>query len=104
MVRSLVRLAPLAVALALTAPAAAQESVYKKGLKSTVWIFQITEQVGNRVSYRSGSGSVIDARHKLILTNYHVVADVPEATVCFPQFDKQGHLIPERDKYWEARQ
>jgi S1-C subfamily serine protease len=104
MVRSIVRLAPLAVVLAVAAPAAAQESVYKRGLKSTVWIFQIMSRDGNRVSYRSGSGSLIDTKQKLILTNYHVVGDKPDATVCFPQFDKQGKLIPERDKYWDARQ
>src|SRR5437879_1744103 len=37
-------LAPVALVVALAAPAAAQESVYKKGLKSTVWVVQATDR------------------------------------------------------------
>jgi S1-C subfamily serine protease len=104
MVRSLVRLAPFAVMILLAQPLAGQESVYKKGLKSTVWVVQVTDKIvtaEGRVTLRlrTGSGSVIDAKQKLILTNYHVVENIPEVTVCFPQFDKQGKLVSERAKY-----
>ena len=101
MIRSTPCFASLAIILAVSAPVTAQENVYKKGLKSTVWIVQVVGREGNRVSLRTGSGSLIDAKQKLILTNYHVVEDIPDVTVCFPQFDKQGKLIPEKDKYRE---
>ncbi|MFL5342054.1 MAG: trypsin-like peptidase domain-containing protein [Gemmataceae bacterium] len=100
MIRSFARLGPLAAVLALSAPAVAQETVYKKALKSTVLVVQPVDREGKMVRLRTGSGSVIDAKQKLILTNYHVVRDIPDATVCFPQFDKQGKLISERDKYF----
>jgi len=86
-------------AFALPALAAAEDSVYKKALKSTVWIVQPVTLGEGKSGLRTGSGSVIDVRQKLILTNYHVVDEIPEVTVCFPIFDKQGKLIPEKDKY-----
>jgi S1-C subfamily serine protease len=79
----------------------ADESVYKKALKSTVWVVQPIEREGNRLTMRTGSGSVIDARQKLILTNYHVVEEIPDVTICFPIFEK-GKLVPERDRYRES--
>jgi S1-C subfamily serine protease len=72
-----------------------EESVYKKGLRSTVWIVQPVG--GNRM--RTGSGSLIDAQQKLILTNYHVVGDDDKAFILFPIIDKAGKLTPERDTY-----
>lgn len=75
--------------------AAAQETVYKKGLKSTVWIVQPI--ANNRL--RTGSGSVIDVQQRLILTNYHVVGDDDKAFILFPIVDKAGKLTTERDTY-----
>lgn len=90
-------------AVALVAPAAvlAQENVYNKGLKSTVWIVQVVKASG-RTGIRSGSGSVIDAQKRLVLTNYHVVTDNKDATVFFPVLDAKGKLVPERERYMEA--
>lgn len=73
----------------------AEENVYKKGLRSTVWIVQ---PVGSD-RLRTGSGSLIDVQQKLILTNYHVVGDVDKAFVMFPIIDKKGKLTPERNVY-----
>ena len=94
----------LAAFLMLAVPtlAAAEDTVYKKALKSTVWIVQPVSREGNRVMLRTGSGSVIDVKRKLILTNYHVVEEIPDVIVCFPIFDKKGELIPEKDKYNSA--
>src|SRR5262245_2228542 len=86
--------------LAVPALVSAEENVYKKGLKSTVWIVQEVGRTGNRVSLRTGSGAVIDVQKRLVLTNFHVVGDMKEATVLFPMFDK-GNLIPERDRYMD---
>jgi S1-C subfamily serine protease len=85
----------LAIVSLVATTAAAQENVYKKGLKSTVWIVQ---PVGG-TSFRSGSGTLIDAQKRYILTNYHVVRDKAEVSVFFPAFDAKGNLIPEREKY-----
>src|SRR5579859_1585043 len=92
-------LSAVAVLALLPAFSNAEETVYKKALKSTVWIVQPIERQGNKVLLRTGSGSVIDVKQKLLLTNYHVVEDNPDVIICFPIFDKQGKLIPEKEKY-----
>jgi S1-C subfamily serine protease len=75
----------------------AQENVYKKALPSTVWIVQPTG--GNRI--RMGSGSLIDAQKRLVLTNYHVVGELKDVFAFFPIFDSKKNLIPEREKYMD---
>lgn len=93
-----VGIAGCVLALALTGDAAAaEENVYKKALKSTVWIVQPAG--GNR--FKTGSGSLIDATKRLVLTNFHVVGEKGEVTVFFPIMDAKGNLIPERDKYFD---
>src|SRR5262249_20302469 len=87
--------------LAAAAPLIAEDNVYKKGLKSTVWVVQATSREGDRVNLRTGSGALIDAQKRLVLTNHHVVGTKKEATVFFPAFDTKGNLIPERDKYMQ---
>jgi hypothetical protein len=68
--------------------------VYQNVLKSTVWIH--SDRGGGRLA--TGSGSLIDRRRCLILTNYHVVGDINHATVYFPVF-RGGEVIAERDFY-----
>jgi hypothetical protein len=46
-----------------------------------------------------GSGSLIDADKKIILTNYHVVAGTKDLIIFFPRFDSSGKLIPEKNAY-----
>jgi S1-C subfamily serine protease len=53
----------------------------------------------NRV--RTGSGSLIDAQKRLVLTNFHVVGEKADAIVMFPIFDNKGNLVPEREKYFD---
>src|SRR5262245_53501470 len=81
----------------LALPAAAQPDagiqVYQNLLKSTVWI--ISERPNGRAT---GSGSLIDRKRNLILTNYHVVDDVDRVTVYFPAF-RDGRVIAEREFY-----
>lgn len=83
--------------LAIPIPSVAQENVYRKALPSTLWIVQPIG--GGRI--RMGSGSLIDAQKRLVLTNYHVVEDIKEVTAFFPIFDNKKNLIPERDKYMD---
>src|SRR5262249_29889504 len=63
-------------------------------LKSTVWI---RSDRGNAIA--TGSGSLIDRRRGMILTNYHVVGNIREATVHFPAHRSDGTVIAERDYY-----
>src|SRR3954471_18343204 len=92
----------LAAVLALALPAAALPQptpaeggvkVYQSVLKSTVWI--ISERPDGTAT---GSGSVIDRRRQLILTNYHVVGDINRVRVMFPAY-RDGKLIAEKDVY-----
>jgi S1-C subfamily serine protease len=90
----------IALTLVFTRAAKAEESVYKKALKSTVWI--VVPMGGGKVGM--ASGSVVDTSKRLILTNYHVVGDQKECVIFFPMFGKGGELIPEKEKYLAALQ
>jgi S1-C subfamily serine protease len=70
------------------------EKVYDRALHSTVWILV---PIGGTRAY-TGSGSLIDANRRLILTNYHVVKENERAFVHFPIFEK-GKPVAERQAY-----
>jgi hypothetical protein len=55
-------------------------------LSSSVWVNLVkkTDPAAGKVEFLSGSGSLIDANRRLVLTNYHVVRDKDEALVLFP--------------------
>jgi len=74
-------------------PADVGEAVYSRLVRSTVWI-----QSNRGTSLATGSGSLIDRRRRLVLTNYHVVGDGDRVTVVFPIF-RDGKLVAERDVY-----
>jgi serine protease Do len=92
----------LGVGRAALAQADIGEKVYQQALRSTVWI--VAPVGGGRVT--TGTGSVIDVKQKLILTNYHVVRDRPEVMVLFPIFDrgrdKKPELVVEKERYREV--
>src|SRR3954467_2735204 len=71
-------------------------TVYQKVLRSVVWIH--SPRGGGKLV--TGSGSLIDHKHRLVLTNYHVVGETERATVMFPVFQK-GKLAAEREFYIE---
>jgi S1-C subfamily serine protease len=93
------RIIPIAAAVMLVQFAAADIApeggvkVYQSVLKSTVWI--ISDRPEGTVT---GSGSLIDRRRRLVLTNYHVVGETRRVRVMFPQF-RDGRLVAERDYY-----
>jgi S1-C subfamily serine protease len=79
--------------------------VYEMVLKSTVWIAIPKEAGPGRFALAMGSGSLIDKANRIILTNYHVVAeanDKEDLPVFFPKY-KPGTqtLISDRDSYLE---
>ena len=63
-------------------PLDAGASVYAKVVRSTAWVH--SDRGGGKLA--SGSGSLVDKGRRLVLTNYHVVGDVKNATVFFPQY------------------
>jgi HEAT repeat protein len=76
-----------------TGAGASVEEIHKYVLKSIVWILSITPQ-----GVFGGTGSVVDANERLILTNFHVVANQVELVVFFPIYEN-GKPIAERDRY-----
>jgi S1-C subfamily serine protease len=103
MVRQLLLVLPfLAIGVAPAADKSAPltgKEIYQRTLKSAVWIAHVSELGNGRAALATGSGSLIDAQQRLILTNYHVVGQEKEVRVFFPQFDKQGKLIASKDHY-----
>jgi len=70
--------------------------IYRQVLPSTVWVH--SDRGGGKLA--TGSGSLIDKGRRLVLTNYHVVGDVKQATVFFPAFVGKKP-VPERKFYTE---
>ena len=86
--------------LLLACPAAlpAQEAaggakIYKEAVASTVWVHS-----ARVAGLATGSGTLIDANRRLVLTNYHVVEENPRVTIYFPEY-RDGRPIPERAYY-----
>jgi S1-C subfamily serine protease len=95
----LVWLAPAALAQPKTdppktEPADAGASVYQKVVHSTAWVH--SDRGDGKLA--TGSGSLIDKGRRLVLTNYHVVGDVKNATVYFAVFEGKK-AIPDRKHY-----
>ncbi len=89
---------PVLLLLASPAALAAQEAtggakIYKEAVASTVWVHS-TRVLG----LATGSGTLIDAGRRLVLTNYHVVEENPRVTIYFPEY-RDGRPIPERTHY-----
>jgi S1-C subfamily serine protease len=75
--------------------------VYQRLLKSTVWV--VSPHGDGKVS--TGSGSLLDQNHRLILTNYHVVADRDRVSVFFPSYQRppggKPEIVAERKFYFD---
>jgi S1-C subfamily serine protease len=75
------------------APRLDGDEIYRRLVKSSVLIM-------NGKGW--GSGSLVHAERRLILTNYHVVLDNPVVHVSFPRYDKSGKLIADGKIYQQA--
>jgi S1-C subfamily serine protease/HEAT repeat protein len=67
------------------------------------WTWSVTEQTGdefkvNIVLSQTGTGSLVDRKHRLILTNVHVVGDAQTVVIHFPEH-KGSELMVRRDAY-----
>lgn len=68
---------------------------YRRTLQSTTWVLS-----KNSEGTSSGTGVLIDAEKRLVITNAHVVGDSRNAVIFFPAM-KQGSPIVERSHYLE---
>ena len=59
------------------------KEIYHKLLPSTCWVVH-EERVGSEFVFSLGTGWVVDARRRLIVTNHHVVDGVDVVGVVFP--------------------
>lgn len=94
--RSILSAAALSVTLVATqaTTASADSAVYEQLLDSSVWIV-------NAEDNSTGSGVVVDAERRLVVTNYHVVGKSPEVVVYFSAYNEQGELVTDRNEYRE---
>jgi HEAT repeat protein len=92
--------APIAP-MAVLGGGASGEEIYKYVLKSAVLIVVVGgagEGGGGGVSIGMGSGSLVDFKNRIIVTNYHVVRDNPEVAIFFPIY-RDGKLVKEKQTY-----
>jgi S1-C subfamily serine protease len=84
----------LFVAPAAIAQTDSGEKIYQRTLRGTTWILGIRNNEGAA----SGTGVLIDAKHRWVITNYHVAGEANRILVFFPRF-REGKLIAERSEY-----
>ncbi len=84
------------VALATSVSAAkADGDIFSKTLKATAWVLAKSDG-----AISTGTGVLVDAEKKLVITNFHVIGEARTAVIFFPDF-KDGNLIVDRDHYTE---
>jgi hypothetical protein len=82
--------------LSYPSPACAEEKpaggrkIYSQALNGTTWV--VTPD-------GSGSGWLADKANRLVITNYHVTGSSESVLVAFPEYDEDGKLIAEKEKY-----
>ncbi len=79
---------------ATTTSVVADSENYTRTVGSTVWI--VTSDADNETS--TGTGVLVDAEKRIVLTNAHVVGDSRSAVVFFPD-SKKGELEVKRQHY-----
>jgi tetratricopeptide (TPR) repeat protein/S1-C subfamily serine protease len=80
--------------------ALAPKEIFQKLLPSTCWIVH-EKQVGSQLILSFGTGWVVDARRRLVMTNHHVVEDVDVVSVVFPIM-KDGRVVNDEAAYRNA--
>lgn len=89
-----IKIALCAVVVAnATGSVSADEKIYNATLKSTAWVLAKTDG-----STSSGTGVLVNAEKKLLITNFHVVGEARAAVIFFPDF-KNEQPINDRNHY-----
>ena len=83
----------LSAIIAATSVCRADVEVYNETLKSTAWVLAKSDG-----STSSGTGVLVDAERKLLVTNFHVVGNARAAVIFFPEL-KSGKPVVERSSY-----
>lgn len=91
-------LAVLALGLLGVAPAHADPKIYERTLRSTAWVVIPTSN--DKISW--GTGVLVDARRKWLITNLHLVQDQTQLTVYFPA-TRSGQAVSDPAYYLNAR-
>lgn len=78
---------------------ASGQEVYQYALKSVVWIINVIDESTGMAAM--GSGSLVDKKNRIVLTNHHVVDANKELFVFFPNY-KNGKLVTEAITYLNA--
>jgi len=86
--RSILALCALAAGLSAASPAFADAKIYEQALQSTTWV--LTKTAGKT---SSGTGVLIDAEKKLVVTNFHVVGEARNAIVFFPAMKDDKPIV-----------
>ena len=82
-----------AVALVGPSPVQADATIYKNTLRSTTWVITKGSE-----GTSSGTGVLVDAQRKLVVTNAHVVSDARNAVIFFPDMEN-GRPVVTRSHY-----
>lgn len=83
----------LAVLASCASDVLADGEVFNKTLNATTWVLAKSDG-----AISTGTGVLVDAEKKLVITNFHVIGEARTAVIFFPDF-KDGKLIVERDHY-----
>jgi hypothetical protein len=83
----------VATILGFASAAHADVEIYRQALQSTAWVL-----AKNSEGTSSGTGVLVDAERKLLVTNAHVVGDARAAVIFFPEL-KDGKPIVDRQHY-----
>ncbi len=84
----------LLLSVACAGTARASEQVYQNVLPGTVWVKALIAP--GKASF--GSGSLVDAKRRWVITNNHVVEEQTHVTVFFPA-QKDGEVVAEKLYY-----
>ena len=87
-------IAAIAILFATAVPSMADSAVFQRLLDASVWIDNLDGEC-------VGSGVVVDAQRRLVVTNYHVVGQSSRVAVFFAAFDGSGELVTTRRTYRE---
>jgi S1-C subfamily serine protease len=66
------------------------EQVYQRLIRSAAMVVS---------PHRTGSGFVVHAENRLVVTNFHVVGSERRVAVVFPLYDARGELVTDAQKY-----
>lgn len=95
-IRVLLVIAALGASFLMAKPVWADAKVYKDTLPSTTWIITKVDGVTSK-----GTGVLVDAEKKLVVTNFHVVGEARTAIVFFPDLNADGQPIVSPRHYTE---